>query len=111
MANSVYFKGVLELSRPLSSHEYADLHTKIRSDMKGKPTTHCGWCITHTTIAWDESDGFHSYLPWLQYLLDHFEGSNIAVNGSIQWTGYDVGDCGVLSVRDNVVHVHYDPPS
>ena len=111
MTESIYFKGTLELSRPLSSDECNHLQLKIHSGTptEGKPDSYCGWRISRNLIEWDNSQGFQTYLPWLHYLIDHFfDRWSIALNGSIQWTGYKKGDCGVLSVRDSVIHIHYD---
>ncbi len=109
MESQVYLKGSLEFSRPLKENEYEILQS-LPSNVG--PSDHCGWTCTYNYLLWDESDGFQTFLPWLSYLIQmYFDKWNIALNGSIQWTSYEEGDCGVLSVRDSTIYVHYDVDS
>jgi hypothetical protein len=76
---------------------------------KGQLSLWCHWKPTKTQLAWDGSEKFHCYIEWLRYLIDHFFIPwKVVLNGAVQWEGEDPDDIGVISVRNNYIHVHYE---
>ncbi len=76
-----------------------------------QPGLRCLWQpVTATTIGCPEGwQQFAHFVEWLEYLVEYvFRPFGIQVNGAVQWTGEDPTDCGVLSVRNNQIHIHYE---
>ncbi len=76
---------------------------------KGQPGLWCGWTCSEEKLYWSRCEKFYNYVEWLQYLIDHFFAPwGVALNGAVQWEGEDPTDLGVISVRHNRIHVHYE---
>ncbi len=96
----------------------------------GQPGLWCQWVASEegTTIEWDYGEKFYGATEWMEYIINHFFGSNpIAkqdnehfdflqghtINGTINATGEEAHDLWKIVVTDNVVkevrgHVLYD---
>lgn len=86
---------------------------------EGQPNLWCQWVPTDdgTAIEWDEQEKFYDADKWMEYLIDHFIGSNPIAkdvlpflqghvcNGQITATGEDGDDHWLLCVTDNEVTV------
>lgn len=89
---------------------------------KCQPGLWCQWIPTSdgTKIVWDENEKFYRSAEWMQYLIDHFIGSdpiakhvdeNLSflqshvVHGIIEAQGEDQEDHWFLVVENNVVRV------
>jgi hypothetical protein len=72
----------------------------------GQPGLWCQWVpdTTGTAIAWDEGEKFYDFIPWIEYLIEHFLAPwGYTLNGTVEWLGEDADDRGQIVVKDNVV--------
>jgi hypothetical protein len=81
-------------------------------DYNNEPSTQPGlWCqwiplSDGTGIEWDGNEKFYNYVEWLQYLIEHFlKPWGYTLNGNVQWQGEEMGDVGMIAVKDNVLKV------
>lgn len=82
-----------------------------------QPGTCCKWVPTYDgkAIRWDGSVGFHHYIEWLKYLIQHFFIPwGYVLNGKVRWNSQccwhddDSYNEGIIEVTNNVVQVgHY----
>lgn len=57
-------------------------------------------------LEWNGYEKFYSYGEWMVYLIEKILKPNgYVVNGSVKYSGEDVGDVGRLTVEDNVVYL------
>lgn len=73
-----------------------------------QPGLWCQWTPNEdgTAIVWDEGEKFYEYIPWIQYLLDHFlKPWGYVLNGTVNWEGEESGDIGVIRITNNVVEI------
>ena len=95
---------------------------------EGQPGLWCNWQPTSdgSAIEWSGAEKFYSSMEWMQYLIDHFIGSNpIAkqlhpeefsflqshtLNGEIGAQGEDRTDKWTLIVTDNIVTTRDEEP-
>lgn len=73
-----------------------------------QPSLWCQWVprANGGGIEWDDGEKFYKYVKWLKYILKHFLipwGYN--VYGSVSWWGEELGDAGIITVKDNKVSV------
>lgn len=86
-----------------------------------QPSLWCGWCTDEegNYIQWDGGEKFYSSAEWMQYIIDHFLGTNPlaklnnpehfdflqghTLNGDIYAQGEEADDMWKLEVRDNIV--------
>jgi len=87
-------------------------HTPDIQDFNESPGEQPGlWCqwvpnVDGDAIEWDEGEKFYSYIPWINYLIDHFlKPWGYILNGECQWQGEDSGDIGKIVIVDNVVTI------
>lgn len=80
-------------------------------DYNNPPRTQPGlWCQWTPTedgkgIEWDGGEKFYSYVEWLKYIIVNFLAPNgYILNGSVEWSGEEQGDVGVINVTNNVVN-------
>lgn len=74
-----------------------------------QPGLWCQWIPTTDKmgIQWDGGEKFYDYVEWLAYIVDNFlEPNGYVLNGQVRWQGEDIGDVGVLAVKDNVITSH-----
>ena len=58
------------------------------------------------TIEWDGGEKFYAYTDWMEYIIDKILApAGYKVNGTIAWSGEEVGDNGEIIVVDNIVTV------
>lgn len=119
MGYTTEFDGQFKLDKPLTAEHLEILRTVIRniwdrepldvsdpSLIPPKPDSYCQWEPTKdgTAIVFDGNEKFYDYTEWIAWLIDAFLGPwGYTLNGDVQWQGEEVGDVGVLSVKDNVV--------
>jgi hypothetical protein len=84
---------------------------------EGQPGLWCQWIPNEsgTEILWDENENFYYSAEWMEYLIDHFFGSdpkakpslpfltNHVLNGEILAQGEEISDRWILHVVNNVV--------
>jgi len=72
----------------------------------GQPGLWCQWVPdkSWTALVWNGGEKFYDYVPWLEYLLEHFLGPwGYLVNGEITWQGEEETDRGRILITDNCV--------
>lgn len=72
----------------------------------GQPSLQCQWTPNDdgTAIEWDGGEKFYEYVPWIEYLVEHFLGPwGYKLNGVVAWWGEDPGDNGKIVIRNNAV--------
>lgn len=77
-----------------------------RHEGKGFPGIWCQWVVTDDgkVLKWDENEKFYNYVEWLQYIIDNIvKPKGYVINGSVEWTGEERGDYGLIEVKDNIV--------
>lgn len=69
------------------------------------PDGYCQWELTdgYTSLQWDGGEKFYDYIKWLEWICAHFVKDGIKLNGSVQWQGEEIGDVGIIRVKDNNV--------
>jgi hypothetical protein len=75
---------------------------------KTQPGLWCQWVPTSdgTAIEWDGGEKFYDYVEWLEYLIANFlKPWGYVLNGSVEWSGEDRGDVGVIEITNNEVNV------
>lgn len=93
-----------------SDDDCGQAHDPSVIEYNGPPCTQPGlwlqWVPTEdgTLLEWDGMEKFYRYETWLQYLIEKiFIPWGHKLNGSIQWSGEDMGDIGVIHVKDNEI--------
>lgn len=81
----------------------------------GAPDAYCQWDLTKDCqhIEWDGGEKFYEYVEWLQWIIDRILKPNgITLSGSVNYSGEDTKDNGVLVVQDGEVKqiAHADLP-
>ena len=78
----------------------------LMSERGEQPGAWCQWTPSEdgTAIKWNGAEKFYEYVPWLEYLIEHFLGPwGYKVSGEVAWVGEEPGDAGEIAVADNVV--------
>lgn len=76
-----------------------------------QPGLWCQWVIEddlngNQILTWNGGEKFYNYVEWLKYLIIHFfERWGVKLNGRIQWQGEEIGDVGVIIVKNNEIKV------
>lgn len=75
-------------------------------EQDGHPDRDCQWYINDEgELDW-EGENFYDYVEWLQYLIDtFFQPSGYKLNGKVKWQGEDWEDRGIITIKDNEMHV------
>lgn len=112
MGYTTEFDGQFDLS-PLPLPAEVVLQLMDLADVCGRdindddaPDSYNQWELTKDRqhLKWDGGEKFYSYREWLQYLIDHVcKPAGITVSGSVDYSGEEVTDVGVLTVIDGVV--------
>lgn len=73
----------------------------------GIPNARCQWVPSEDgTKIEDVAEKFRDYIPWLQFLLDHFLVPwGYALNGRVNWQGEHYRDRGTIVVDHNVITI------
>lgn len=74
-----------------------------------QPGLWCQWAPNEdgTSIIWDGGEKFYEYVPWIVYLIKNFlEPWGYILNGIVEWQGEENEDSGVISIKNNTVHVY-----
>ncbi len=76
------------------------------------PGKYCQWVPNSSPgyesdgISWDGGEKFYEYVEWARYIVEHFLAPwGYKLNGTIIWQGEQVGDVGMLIMKDNVLEV------
>ena len=75
----------------------------------GQPSLWCQWRPTPDGmgIEWNGSEKFYDFVPWLEYLIEHFlKPWGYVLNGNVEWQGEDPSDMGIIRCNDNVVRAY-----
>jgi hypothetical protein len=73
-----------------------------------QPGLWCQWIPTSdgTAIEWDGGEKFYDYVEWIEYLIaNFFKPWGYVLNGSVEWSGEDREDVGVIEIANNEVNV------
>jgi len=74
--------------------------------LESQPGLWCKWTVTedNKSLEWDGGEKFYYYVEWLRYLIKYFlEPWGYQLNGTVEWTGEDPGDKGVMICENNKV--------
>ena len=128
---NIFFKIIAYLSDDISNidfHQEENLkYFHIKSDLNGEaypecltsrnhPSTQpghdCYWIASAdgANIQWNEYPKFHDYIPWLEYIIEHFlQPWGYTLNGSVTFACENLIHHGVIDVVNNIVTATYDP--
>lgn len=88
-------------------------HDENVIDHNTPPATQPGlWCQWTPTsdgmeLEWDGGEKFYYYEEWLFYLINKIIAPNgYVLNGTVEWSGEEVGDNGVIEVENNHIRVN-----
>jgi hypothetical protein len=82
------------------------------SESGEQPGLWCHWTPSEdgTAIEWDGGEKFYDYVPWLEYLIEHFLGPwGYKLSGEVEWAGELAGDLGKIIARGNIVSTIWIP--
>lgn len=110
MGYTTNFSGQFKFDKELPAEcalKIIDLHEND-SDAQPKeaPRGYCQWELTRKRdgIQWDSGEKFYDYVEWLEYIIEYIlKPAGIALTGSVEYSGEDVTDCGVITVENGVV--------
>ena len=74
-----------------------------------QPGLWCQWVPTEdgSAIEWDGGEKFYAYVPWLQYIIEHFlSPEGYVLNGEVEYRGEDFDDRGVICVENNMISLY-----
>lgn len=109
MGYSTKFQGHFNFDKPLTVPQFNQLKQFADEDHRnesGMPGYYCKWEPTEDGqgLEWNGQEKFYDYAEWLAYLITTFLIPwGITVNGEVPWQGEEVGDVGVLMVKNNEV--------
>lgn len=108
MGYSTYFSGEFRLSARLTTSQVAEIQRLTEID--GSPDgVFVGPCVWHVgpgdqSLVPEHDEKVYGWRRWLVYLLENvLEPDGVRANGRVYWHGEDVGDAGIIFVRDNKV--------
>jgi hypothetical protein len=117
MGYTTYFTGSFELSRKLTVTEqetirafyddYDDLDENY-PDLPKSPGSSCVWTVSDEGDAIEPlaEEKMYHWDDWIRYICEHvLEPAGVKANGRSVWHGEDVGDSGVIFVKDNRVRL------
>jgi hypothetical protein len=108
MGYDTRFEGQFDLDKPLTHAHWRRLSnfSQERHEEPAHPSIWCDWTPTDEGdgIEWNGTEKFYAYVPWLQYLIDHFlQPWGYTLSGSVQWQGHEMGDHGTIVVEGDKV--------
>jgi hypothetical protein len=77
-----------------------------KMDDPSAPESYCQWQLTKDCrgIEWDYGEKFYDYVEWLQYIIDNvLTPHGVTLSGSVNYSGEETDDNGVLIVEDGRV--------
>jgi hypothetical protein len=105
MGYTTYFIGTIKLSRKLTVTEQETIRAFYDEESPdGAPDTSCVWTVTEDGDELDTypEEKMYDWDDWLRYILDEvLEPAGVKANGRTTWQGEDIGDSGVIFVKDN----------
>lgn len=72
------------------------------------PGYYCQWVVNEdgTELEWDGGEKFYNYKEWLEYLIKNFFIPwGVTLTGSVEWSGEESGDIGIIMLVKNVMVV------
>lgn len=93
-----------------SLDDYTDLSVlDCNHPTESQPSLYCQWVIERRgELIWDGNEKFYDYVEWLRYLIERFFAPNgYVLEGSVEFSGEDPNDHGIITVSDNVIKVEY----
>ena len=117
MGYNTDFEGSFEFDEELDLETFNRLKALNENDHRegNTPGIWCQWASEDgKSLKWDGNEKFYNYVEWLQYIIDNIvKPKGYVLNGSVEWTGEERGDYGLIEVKDNVVttkegHVCYN---
>ena len=75
---------------------------------KTQPGLWCQWLIQEDkqTIEWDGGEKFYHYVEWIKYFINSIlKPQKYILNGQVTWQGEDIGDRGLIIIKNNKVTV------
>jgi hypothetical protein len=109
MGYTTYFTGAFELSRKLTVTEADTIRAFYdESDPEGAPSSACVWTVSEEGDAIESIDEekMYDWDDWLRYITSKvLEPAGVKANGRVAWHGEDIGDSGVIFVKDNEVRL------
>ena len=112
MGYTTNFTGHFRLDKQLTLDHFQILNKFAETDHRTEDyigddfSYYCQWKPTKDgwSIEWDGGEKFYSYVEWLEYIIENFlKIWGYTLDGEVQYSGEEVGDCGVLLVKGNVV--------
>ena len=104
-----YFVGAAHANR--GQEDDAPDILDYNSPPSDQPGLWCQWVPSDdgATIVWDEGEKFYNYVPWIEYLIEHFLAPwGVRLSGRVAWQGEDNDDRGTIHVKDNHVQAIED---
>lgn len=71
-----------------------------------QPSLWCGWKPTEDRIhiEWDGAEKFYGYVEWIEWIIVKIlRPRNYQLNGTVEWSGEDQSDTGVIYIEHNNV--------
>ena len=115
------FTGDFKFSREATEVEYEEFKAFCEDNQNKDPWKHglykepdgridypCRWFISscYTRLMIDPEGKSYYYEEWLRLLVSRFfKPKGIVLNGEVHWSGEEVKNCGVLTIKDNLVNV------
>ncbi len=116
MGYSTDFLGTFQLDREMSLSLYREMIAFAAADHRignlakvRYPSYYCSWVPTEKGdgIKWSGAEKFDEYTKWLRYIIKKFlVPAGHVLNGQVRWQGSEIGDIGILEVKDNKVVEH-----
>lgn len=108
MGYTTNFAGHIALSRKLTIAEAKQLlefNEEPNSIPGDHPSSYMQWVPSETldAIVWDQEEKFYNYTEWLVWLMGWMQSIGVVANGTLAWSGEEVGDVGQIIVAENAV--------
>ncbi len=109
MSYTTKFSGCFRFDRELKAAEAAYLVelASVRHDRERYPGVYCAWVLTEDRTGLEADENADTeYVAWLHHLVDKvFELWDLGISGEVAWQGEEMGDVGVIRVKDNEITV------
>ena len=105
MGYSTYFSGKFEVTPPLTEKTVPEICSSDWEEEQGLSWGMCDWEFSSngSTIEHSGSEKSYSQELWLQAIIDTIAPLGHKINGKVIWQGENVGDCGVIWVKANII--------
>jgi len=108
MGYSTYFSGSIQLDRTLSVTEADTIRAFYDESPDGAPGSSCVWTVSEAgdTLETHDEEKMYDWAEWLRYICDNvLKPAGVKATGRVTWHGEDIGDAGVIFVKDNEVRL------